>query len=145
LIGGGTQAEEAESFRREVEQAAPKNVQITGILDDEEFHAVFIAADLVVLPYRKVTQSGIFNLCVAYEVPTLASDKPYFARLETEWNCIELFDPENPTESAALVRSVLNDESLREELLVGMRDYKKTSSMDAVVEKHTNIYNTLVA
>lgn len=145
LVAGGTQADEDESFLREIERSAPENVQITGVLDDREFHAAFNAADLVVLPYREVTQSGVLNWCVAYEVPTLASDEPYFVRLESEWNCVELFDPETPTASADLVRSLLEDDHRREELLGGMRDYGKASSMDAIVEKHARIYDSLAA
>lgn len=143
LIAGGTQADEDESFRREIEHSAPENIQITGVLDQDEFHTAFVASDLIVLPYRDVTQSGIFNWCVAYEVPTVASDEPYFARLKAEWNCVELFDLEHPTEAAELIQMLLKDEHRREELVVGMRDYGKASSTDAVVNKHNRIYDAI--
>lgn len=142
LLAGGVQADEDRKFMDLVEQEAPDNVRITGLLDDNGFHAAFNAADLVVLPYRDVTQSGIFNWCAAYELPVVASDEPYFERLQDEWGCIASFDVDDSDAAADRIESLLDDRTARRELARAIADYRKSSSMDAVAERHAQLYAT---
>ncbi|WP_423744948.1 glycosyltransferase (plasmid) [Haladaptatus sp. SPP-AMP-3] len=143
LIAGGVQADEDEEFLREVERTAPENVQITGMLDDSRFNAAFNAADVAVLPYRDVTQSGIFNWCVAYEVPTVVSDELYFRRLNEQWDCVSLFDVEDPESATMQIQDLLSNEERRMKIAEGMRNYGKASSMETVIEKHIWIYEAV--
>jgi len=138
LLAGGCQGNEAycESIRRD----APANVRVTGTLDEDRFHAAFVAADLVVLPYREVTQSGIFNWCAAYEVPVVGSDTPYFRRLADRWNCVAVIDTEDATATAMRVGKLLDDADRRATLVAGMRDYRTAASMDSVAKRHLKLY-----
>jgi glycosyltransferase involved in cell wall biosynthesis len=116
------------------------NVEITGELDEEAFHAAFVAADLVVLPYRKVTQSGVFNWCVAYGVPVIGSDTAYFRSLANEWGCVEIVDTENADATAECVRKLLTDDNRRSALIDAMADYRRAASMESVGKRHAKIY-----
>ncbi|WP_128475804.1 glycosyltransferase [Halorussus pelagicus] len=143
LIAGGNQNEDDAEYMANISQQAPENVQITGVLNDSEFHAVFNAADLILLPYEEVTQSGIFNWCVAYELPVIASDEQYFRNLNTQWNCVSLFDSGNADAALANVRELLDDEDQRTRLVAALKDYRKSQSIDGVADKHVKTYQQL--
>lgn len=144
LIAGGVQSAEEETFLKTIRERSPENVRITGVLDDERFHAAFNAADLVVLPYDEVTQSGIMNWCVAYGCPVLGNESAYFDRLQNEWGCVEVVDTSNPTTAASAVEDLLADESARESLAEAMADYRESQSMETVVARHESLYRAAV-
>jgi glycosyltransferase involved in cell wall biosynthesis len=59
------------SLRRD----APANVRfVPRFIDDTELPAYFQRADLVVLPYREIDQSGVLFTALAFGVPLLLSD-----------------------------------------------------------------------
>lgn len=140
LLAGGSQG--APEYLQSIRDSAPDNVRITGTLPDEQFHAAFVAADLVVLPYREVTQSGVFNWCVAYEVPVLGSETAYFQSLAETWGCVDVVDMDDPDAAASMVRELLNDKARRAELRARMAEYREAASMDVIAERHTDIYAT---
>jgi glycosyltransferase involved in cell wall biosynthesis len=56
-------------------RAAPPNVRfVPRFIDDTELPAYFQRADLVVLPYREIDQSGVLFTALAFGVPLLLSD-----------------------------------------------------------------------
>lgn len=139
LLAGGV-PDGFEGYDDELMNGAPENVKCTGRLSDERFHAAFEAADLLVLPYREVSQSGIFNFAAAYEVPVVASREDYFERLNEEWGCVKLFDVSKTEEAASAINTVLTDQEEREGLLDGLKAYKTGKTMGVVAEKHVELY-----
>lgn len=142
ILAGGSQSDEA--YYESIQRNAPQNLRVTGKLDDERFHAAFVAADLVVLPYREVTQSGIFNWCAAYEVPVLGSDTQYFRQLANQWGCVDVVDTEQPEIAAARIQELLANDDRRAKLRSGMEDYRTAASLDSVAESHSELYSSLV-
>lgn len=134
LLAGGSRREDRESRLRE---RAPDNLQITGVLDDEEFEASFAASDLAVLPYRQIHQSGTFNWCATYGLPVVATSIPYFERLETEYGCVETTPPESLAET---VRTVLEDDERRQELRQRMAEYRDENSFSAIAKETERLY-----
>jgi len=132
LLAGGPRTEEHEEYFEELCASAPENVTITGVLDEEEFHAAFNATDLVVLPYENINQSGIFNWCVAYEVPTIASEIPYFETTRKRWGCPETFPRECTGEAVDLVEQLSLSGSKRSQLVASMARYRAENSMGGV-------------
>jgi len=62
--------------------SAPPNVRfVTRFIDDTELPAYFQRADLVVLPYREIDQSGVLFTALAFGVPLLLSDVGGFPEL----------------------------------------------------------------
>jgi glycosyltransferase involved in cell wall biosynthesis len=56
-------------------RAAPPNVRfVARFIDDTELPAYFQRADLVVLPYREIDQSGVLFTALAFAKPLLLSD-----------------------------------------------------------------------
>lgn len=143
LLAGGSRRERDNSYLRELRDQAPQNVQFTGILDDSRFHAAFVASDIVVLPYLKVTQSGIFNWCIAYDVPVAASRQEYFSTIQHNWGCIRLFDVEDLEGMERTVRELLNDDSIRRRVREAGQTYRINNGLKSIAQKHRSIYREL--
>ncbi|WP_253739106.1 glycosyltransferase [Halohasta salina] len=145
LIGGGARTETMESYEEEIRRQSGENVQITGTLEEERFKRVFQAADVVVLPYRDIDQSGIFNWCVVYETPIVAYDLPYFKRLQAGWGSVDVVPKNNGIkELASAVQHTIKSESHREKLKSGLRAYGKANSFQAVAKAHANLYQQTI-
>jgi glycosyltransferase involved in cell wall biosynthesis len=145
LVAGGAQDESAESYLEALRDRAPANVRITGHLDDRRFHAAFVAADVVCLPYLQMTQSGIFNWCAAYHVPVVAADHEYFVRLREEYDCVELFDPDDPGSIADAIEGLLSSLDRRETLRLNLAAFSDEHSFARVAENHRDLYRELTA
>jgi glycosyltransferase involved in cell wall biosynthesis len=62
--------------------ADDKRVKIKqGFFSDKVFEEAFRRADLILLPYRKITGSAILSEALAYHKPIIASDIPYFKEI----------------------------------------------------------------
>lgn len=145
IAGGARPAGVDHDFAEAVRADAPENVQVTGVLDDETFNAAFEAADLAVLPYRVVTQSGTFNWCAAHGVPAITSDQPYFRRIAGQWGCLETHPVDDVPGLAEHVRSVLTTPERREQLREGMLRYRETNAFEKVAGRHGALYERLVS
>jgi len=117
------------------------NVGVTGVLDEGDFHALFNAMDLAVLPYDTVTQSGVVNWCLAYEVPFVATDLERFRSLEREHGFPRTFPLEDPRGGAEAVRSLLDDANPSVEAI---RTYRERHGMDRIAARHEAIYDQLL-
>ncbi|WP_276272968.1 glycosyltransferase family 4 protein [Haloarcula litorea] len=149
LLAGGPPRERHTAFFESIRGDAPPNLRVTGHLDDDRFHAAFVAADLVVLPYNEteqtgivnaVNQSGVFNWCAAYGVPVLASDCAHFRSLHTEWDAVWLFDPADLDDAAQRLRRLLDDEAERARLASTVERYAREHSLSAAADEHRTLY-----
>jgi glycosyltransferase involved in cell wall biosynthesis len=65
-----------------LQAGAPSGVRfVPRFVTDEELHAYFCRADLVVLPYREIDQSGVLFTALAFAKPMLLSDVGGFPEL----------------------------------------------------------------
>jgi len=76
LIVAGEFYEDAAPYRERVAKAggAPAVRLLDHYLPDEEVETVFKAADVVVLPYRSATQSGVTYVAYALGLPVITTD-----------------------------------------------------------------------
>lgn len=67
-------------YQRQLESRAASipgaDIAFTGFVADQDIHALLFTADVVVLPYRSITQSGIANLALASRSVVVCSDLP---------------------------------------------------------------------
>lgn len=137
LLAGGPRTVEHEAYFKELCDATPKNVTVTGVLDEEDFHAAFNATDLVVLPYEEINQSGIFNWCAAYALPTVATEIPYFEDVRREWGCPVTFQRGDVEQAVDAVKQLCDSEAEYRELAGSMTSYAAENSMKEVVKWFT--------
>jgi len=153
LAGGPKPSQEDRAYVDRITASAPPNLQVTGRLENNRFHAVFSAADLVVLPYREVdtkgiinriSQSGILNRCMAHGVPVLAADYPYFRGLEAEWGCVKVVAGDADA-MAARVRTLLEDDRERESIASAARAYAEDHRFERVARDHIELYESVAS
>ena len=96
----------------------PLNVSDRVLMDinyisNEKRDLYFSAADVIVLPYKKIYQSGVLVMALSYQLPVLASDlepnKDFVKQLKT----IELFSVGNSTELSTSLNKLLGSENER--------------------------------
>ncbi|MGB9953247.1 glycosyltransferase [Haloarcula marismortui] len=152
LLAGGPEKGNTK-FVSQLKERCPKNLQITGELESKEFHASFIASDVVVLPYREdtgrgfvneVKQSGILNWCMTYELPVITSDCKYFCDLEEEYGCLRTYDSGSMSAAITALEDVMQSESKKCDLITGTQKFKKDNMMSKVCNQHINIYRQLM-
>ena len=141
LVAGGARLDGLSDYLKQIERDAPTNVQITGVLNEREFHHAFIASDAVLLPYIEMTQSGIFNWCATYSVPVLASDHAYFEQLADEWGCVETAPADDLEQIESQLRILLEDDEKRAQISDAISTYADINSFEYVAECHIGLYN----
>lgn len=129
------------NYCAQLQEYAPENINITGKLDEATFHAAFAAADLIVLPYLKATQSGVFNLSVAHGVPVIGSDIPYFQSLADKWDCLAVTNTDDIDATVDLVEQLLTNDEHRTALIDAMEEYREAASMESVGTRHAMLYD----
>jgi glycosyltransferase involved in cell wall biosynthesis len=116
-------------------------------IPDEETEVYFKAADVLVLPYRHIYQSGILFLGHSFGLPVLAADVGSLKEEIVEGKTGFVFRPEDPADLArAIERYFASDlyrdlESRRREI----RDYAtERHSWDVVGQITMNVYAGLL-
>mgnify|MGYP003836156757 CR=1 FL=1 len=152
ILSGGTRKNENKMLER-IKGKAPSNVQITGELSEEDFHASFVASDLAVLPYREETgrsfknevkQSGVLNWCMTYDLPVVASDCNYFSTLESQYGCLLTFPVDDIDAAVNRIKKVAETKSKRQSMSRGIEEFQKENSMETVCKEHSNVYSQLL-
>jgi D-inositol-3-phosphate glycosyltransferase len=85
----------------------------TKFIPHEDVEHYYCAADLVVLPYKKIYQSGVLVMTLSYGKPALVSDLPPLKEVVTDMETAFLFETENPISLAKKLNFILlNPEKL---------------------------------
>jgi D-inositol-3-phosphate glycosyltransferase len=78
-------------------------------IPDEEVASYYKQADLVVLPYREIYQSGVLLLTLSYGKPVLCSDLEPFKEIIIDNESGFLFDNGSPRHLAAKIEEIVLD------------------------------------
>ncbi|MEA2223146.1 MAG: hypothetical protein QOH83_1522, partial [Solirubrobacteraceae bacterium] len=101
--------------------AAPPSVRwVPRFVPDAEIAAYFRRADLVVLPYREIDQSGVLFTALAFGAPLLLSDVGGFGEVAAH-GAAALVAPGDAGELAAEIARLVGDPEAREALSQGAR------------------------
>ena len=90
----------------------------TKFVPQEDVEHYYCASDLVVLPYKKIYQSGVLMMTLSYERPALVSDLPPLKEIISDNENGFLFKTENVSDLTAKLNSILSDDGLMEEVRV---------------------------
>lgn len=95
----------------------------------------FAAADVLVMPYRHISQSGVLYLALSLGVPVVATRVGALPEVLRDGDSALLVPPESPSDlSEALIR-VLSDSGLREVLARGGRRVADAHSWPSIAER----------
>ena len=131
-------------FQRIAESPAKENIIfIRGQLPQHVFDTIICAADVVVLPYKISSQSGILAHCLAFGRPIVASSSPGLENVIQESGAgISCNTKEEFVE--AIVR-IISDPKFSKKLSEnGQRYVKNNISWSIIADKHLEIYNALM-
>jgi glycosyltransferase involved in cell wall biosynthesis len=81
----------------------------TKFIPHEDVEHYYCAADLVVLPYKKIYQSGVLVMTLSYGKPALVSDLPPLKEVVTDMETAFLFETENPTSLSKKLNLIFSD------------------------------------
>jgi D-inositol-3-phosphate glycosyltransferase len=117
-------------------------------IPDDEAEVYFKAADVVVLPYRYIYQSGVLFLGYSFGLPVLAADVGSLKEEIVEGKTGFIFKPEDPTDLARAIKSYFAS-NLFEELSVRREEISRYAaerhSWDTVGTMTVNIYKALLS
>jgi glycosyltransferase involved in cell wall biosynthesis len=104
-----------------------KNVKICfDFVPSEEIEPIFKASDLVVLPYRQVSQSGIFNVAVGFKKPIVLSEL-FLEAEQVENNLGLVVPPASPESIAGAVSKIMDDQKLYDKFQEGATRYQESN------------------
>jgi len=124
--------------------AAPPNVRfVPRFVVDREIPAFFRRADLVVLPYREIDQSGVLFTALAFGKPLLLSAVGGFPEVAAT-GAAELVPPGDPTALHTALTGLLADPAARERLATAARAAAAGPyAWDAIAAQHLALYAAL--
>ena len=80
-------------------------------IPDEDVPVYYRAADVVVLPYRQIYQSGVLLMAYSYSRPVVASNLGGLAETVREGETGRLVPPDDPAALASALNAMLNDQT----------------------------------
>ena len=116
-------------------------------IPDEETELYFKAADVVVLPYRDIYQSGILFLGYSFGLPALAANVGSLKDEMIEGRTGFLFKPEDPADLARAIEKYFASDLYRDlsERRQAIRDYARQGHDWNIVGQTTlGVYNRLL-
>lgn len=86
-------------------------------ISNENRNAYFQAADIIILPYKKIFQSGVLILALKYELPVVASDITAFKEFTKDFKCLMLFEKDNSDELNKVIVNILANSEIQNQLI----------------------------
>ena len=90
----------------------------TKFISHADVEHYYCAADLVVLPYKKIYQSGVLVMTLSYGKPALVSDLPPLKEVVTDMRTAFLFESEHPISLAEKLNLILLDPGKLEQVRI---------------------------
>ena len=130
---------------RELARRAPGTVRfVDRFVTDPEIPAFMRRADLVVLPYRNIEQSGVLYTGLAFGRPLVLSAVGGFPEIADE-GAARLVPPEDPDALAEALRELLADRSARDALAdAATKAAATTYSWERIGEATMALYDDLL-
>jgi glycosyltransferase involved in cell wall biosynthesis len=125
--------------------SAPPGVQwVTRFVSDPEFGALLRRADLVVLPYREIDQSGVLFAALGAGRPLILSDVGGFPEVAAT-GAAELVPAGDPGALRARLTDLLGDEVARHRMAgAAARAATERYGWGPIARAHLDLYGTLI-
>lgn len=115
-------------------------------IPDPEIPALMRRADVVVLPYREIEQSGVLYTALAFGKPLILSSVGGFTEVAEDHGAARLVAPGDASGLAAALSELVSDTSERERLAAAAAAAARGPySWDAIGERTLGLYRDLVS
>jgi len=98
----------------------------TKFIPPDEVEHYYCVADLVVLPYKKIYQSGVLVMTLSYGKPALVSDLPPLKEIVTDMQTAFLFESEDSISLAKKLHLILLDSEKLEQVRINGQELINT-------------------
>lgn len=109
----------------------------------DEVPAYFAAADVLALPYRAISQSGVLYLALSLGVPVVASRVGAWPDMLDDGQSALLFPAESVPDLAEALARTLGDPALRGRLIEGGRRVAEAHAWPAIAEQTEALFRSL--
>ncbi|MDQ7032495.1 MAG: glycosyltransferase [Desulfonauticus sp.] len=119
-----------------IKNSKNKIILIPKFLSDQEFSDIMSISDAIILPYRKITTSGLLLAAWSFLKPVIVSDHPYFRELTEGYpNTAFFFSPKNYLELQKTLQSFLETDKnlIRSEILSLKKRYSWKECVKALI------------
>jgi glycosyltransferase involved in cell wall biosynthesis len=132
---------------RELAARVPGTVRfVPRFVGDDELPAYFRRADVVVLPYREIDQSGVLYTALAFGKPLVLSRVGGFTEVGERHGAARLVPPGDATALAGALDDLVRDPAERERLRAAAARAAATEySWDAVAGRTMDLYRELLS
>ena len=153
LIAGRRAGKASKEYLSEVDskledsQLASTVISRLEFIPENEMEIYFKAADVLVLPYRKIYQSGVLFLGYGFGLPVVATDVGSFREHVIENRTGFICAPEDPVDLASTLRLYFSSElySKQEETRRRIREYASARYSWSLVGKRTeDVYRAIL-
>lgn len=113
-------------------------------IPDEEALCFYAAADLVVLPYKKIYQSGVLLMAMSLGVPVVASDLPGMCEVVKDRHNGFIFKSEDSESLASVLESVVGRiDVLKTTRDAALEDMRENYSWGVIGERTLSVYQMI--
>jgi D-inositol-3-phosphate glycosyltransferase len=149
LIVGGRPENDCQSYWSAIQESTQEDVRLGRILlraehiPDDETEIYFKAADVLVLPYRRIYQSGVLFLGYSFGLPILVADVGDLKDEIVEGETGFVFKPEDPVDLAKTIERYFSSDLFLDlnNRRKKIRDYaKQRHSWDVVGQMTMSVY-----
>lgn len=143
LIAGKVWGDDLSKYEKLIEELNIKeNVRLDiKYIPDEQISWYYSAADINVLPYREVYQSGVVHLAYAYKIPVIATNVGSFPEVVLDNLSGILVEKENYKELAQAINNlVYDDEKIKKMGIIGREYIEENFSWDKIADNISDLY-----
>ncbi|REJ83065.1 MAG: glycosyltransferase family 1 protein [Bacteroidetes bacterium] len=111
-------------------------------IPEEERELLFRASDMILLPYRKIYQSGVLLMAMSYGLPCIVSLAPAFSEIIEDGRSGIISDPENQEAFAEKINKSVDDPILLHSLSrYALEKMKDDHNWDHIASSWTQMLN----
>ena len=85
---------------------------IPKFVPDDALNGIILESDVIVLPYREISQSGVLLLALYFERPIICSDLPSFKETLEGYNSDLFFEKDSPKDLARVISRMVSEPNL---------------------------------
>ena len=112
---------------------------IPEFVSDEKLNQMILDSDIIVLPYREISQSGVLLLALFFERPIICSDLPSFRETLGSVSNDYFFESCCPQSLTALIERLALGNLDTEKYLMELQTLKKKYSWNSIAQRYKEV------
>lgn len=123
-----------------------ENLNITWkpyFIDDDTLYQDIVNSDVIIVPYRAITQSGVLLLALNFDKPIICSDLPAFQETLVDYPKELFFETDNADSLRTVFEKLLDESIDKVKAINTIKKLRKEYSWEEAAKKTINAYNSI--